>query len=289
MYHHRRIASIVITFRFTKRIKSVEKTIFSDDWIVNKISFLKNLKKFHKHSKNYRQSIEYTIFKKQIDDEILSSEASFWDNIFFNWKTLKRHNSSNDRFITVKSSADFNSLILSTVELNLVDMTSKDNDLRNSIEFANDSSDTNINRNQRHAEAQQEWNEVFQEEWNNLQRIIQSMNAINQTLQAILKVIQTSILSDQRQISTISVHQSIFIHQNSSQDFRWNAADIDFFDSLYDDKFASIDNVIEHSKKDIYFRNVHVFIERIKDMSQIKSEAIVRNNLYTCLRKTALT
>ena len=285
VYHHRRTASIVITSRFTKRAKSVEKTTFSDDWIVNKTNLLKDLKKLHEHSKNYRQSIEYTIFKKQIDDETLSSEASFWDNISFSWEALKRHNSSNDRFITVKLSKHSES----SSDSNSVDMTFGDNDLKNSIEFANDSSSTDIDRNQRHAEAQQEWNEVSQEEWNSLQGIIQSMNAINKTLQATLEVIQISILIDQRQTSIISIQQSISIHQNSSQNFRWNAADIDFFDSLYDGKSAFIDNAIEHSEKDIYFRNVHVFIERIKDMSQIKSEAIVRNNLYTCLRETALT
>ena len=159
MYHHRRTASISVTFRFTKRTKSVEKTIFSDDWVVNKISFLKDFKKLHEHSENYRQNIEYTIFKKQIDDEILSSKAS-------SWEALKRHNSSNDRFITVKlskhfeSSADFN-FVLSTVELNLTNITSEKIDLRNSIEFANDSSDTDINRNQRHAEAQHKWTDVF--------------------------------------------------------------------------------------------------------------------------------
>ena len=192
MYHHRRTASIVITFRFTKRIKSIEKTTFSNDWVVNRTSLLKNLKKLHEHSENYRQNIEYTIFKKQIDDEILSSETSFWNNISFNWKALKRHNSSNDRFITVK----FSKHSEPSSDSNSVDMTSENNNLRNSIKFANDSSSTNIDQNQRHAEAQQEWNEMSQEKWNNLQRIIQSMNAINKTLQTILKVIQTNILTD---------------------------------------------------------------------------------------------
>ena len=54
-------------------------------------------------------------------------------------------------------------------------------------------------------------------------------------------------------------------------------------------KSAVIDNVIEHFDKDTYFRDIYIFIERIKYIAQIKEDTIVRNSLYICLRETVLT
>ena len=69
---------------------------------------------------------------------------------------------------------------------------------------------------------------------------------------------------------------------------RWNAQEIGFFDPHYDGKTAATASAVEHAGKDTYFRDVHVFIEKIKDMATIKEAEMVRNNLYTCLRGTAL-
>lgn len=40
--------------------------------------------------------------------------------------------------------------------------------------------------------------------------------------------------------------------------------------------------------KDVYYRSVHLFIERVKDSILTKGEELVRTNLNTCLRGTAL-
>ena len=45
---------------------------------------------------------------------------------------------------------------------------------------------------------------------------------------------------------------------------------------------------IMYVDKNIYFRDVHVFIERVKDMIIVKSAKKIRNNLYICLRDIAL-
>ena len=161
--------------------------------------------------------------------------------------------------------------IKKSIESNLLNITSDSNNLKNPVESANDSSNTIIDsthRNQRHVEAQSEWIDVSQDEWNNFQETIQSMNATNQTLQVTLKVIQTSILTNQHTVYqfAIFVQQSILIQQISNHDFRWNVVDRSFFDSLYDGKSAFIENIIEHFEKNIYFRNVHIFVKRIKDM-----------------------
>lgn len=40
--------------------------------------------------------------------------------------------------------------------------------------------------------------------------------------------------------------------------------------------------------KDVYYRNVHLFIERMLDIVITKSVDLVRTNLNTCLRNIAL-
>ena len=58
---------------------------------------------------------------------------------------------------------------------------------------------------------------------------------------------------------------------------------------MYDGKSVAIDQVIEHIGKDIYFRDVNDFIDRIKDMADIKDVELVRQNLYICFRDISLT
>ena len=70
---------------------------------------------------------------------------------------------------------------------------------------------------------------------------------------------------------------------------RWNSNEMNFFDSMYDDKLLIIDNSIEHANKNTYFKNIHLFTERIKNMIIIKKAKLTRQNLYTCLREFVLT
>ena len=42
-----------------------------------------------------------------------------------------------------------------------------------------------------------------------------------------------------------------------------------------------IDGPIEHAGKNIDFRDAHIFINRMKNMVIIKSDKLMKNNLYT--------
>ena len=44
---------------------------------------------------------------------------------------------------------------------------------------------------------------------------------------------------------------------------RWNPGDLSFFDQMYDNKSVNTGSAIEHTGKNMYFRNVYLFIERI--------------------------
>ena len=75
---------------------------------------------------------------------------------------------------------------------------------------------------------------------------------------------------------------------NGSSSPRFQASDIGFFDPFYDGKSSDTAPGMEHAGKDTYFRDVTVFIDRIKDVARVKGPELVRNNLQICLRGEAL-
>ena len=75
---------------------------------------------------------------------------------------------------------------------------------------------------------------------------------------------------------------------DNDDNIKWNAQKTNFFDSWYEEKNAIIDNSIEHSNKNTYFRNIHLYIERIKNMTILKDVDVIRANLYNCMREHAL-
>ena len=52
-----------------------------------------------------------------------------------------------------------------------------------------------------------------------------------------------------------------------------------FFNSFYNNKSSDIEVEIEYIEKKIYFRNVTIFIDRIRDIARVKNIELLRNNL----------
>ena len=76
---------------------------------------------------------------------------------------------------------------------------------------------------------------------------------------------------------------------NIDNNIKWNFADLDFFDSYYDDKSLTNEaNSIVNIDKDTYFRDVHLFIVRAKKMTFTRDEQLIRNNLWLSLKNIAL-
>ena len=57
---------------------------------------------------------------------------------------------------------------------------------------------------------------------------------------------------------------------------------------MYDSKSVNTEQVMKHANKDIYFRDVHLFLDRVKNMTLIHDDQFVRENLFICLRDIAL-
>ena len=70
---------------------------------------------------------------------------------------------------------------------------------------------------------------------------------------------------------------------NGNHGNRFLSSDVGFFDSFYDGKSNDIGAGMEHAGKETYFRNVFVFIDRIKDVVRVKGAKLLRNNLQICL------
>lgn len=67
---------------------------------------------------------------------------------------------------------------------------------------------------------------------------------------------------------------------------QWKAEDIGFFDPHLPQSYGS--GPVVRDGKDLYYRNVHLFVERVRDLSKTKGDELIKTNLNTCLRGTAL-
>ena len=86
-----------------------------------------------------------------------------------------------------------------------------------------------------------------------------------------------------------SLDQNVVVVTNNTSTSRWNAIDVKFFDFFYDDKSMHIDKSIIHFVKNIYFRDVYIFIDKVNDLIIVKSFESIRENLWIYLKNTILT
>ena len=68
----------------------------------------------------------------------------------------------------------------------------------------------------------------------------------------------------------------------------WIADELDFFHPRFDEKTVQKDDLIAHQSKNTYFRDVHFFIRRANDVTQLKRVEKVRLNLWFCLKEPVI-
>ena len=271
--------STFTSIRTTNRFKSIESQRFSDDWIVNRTSLLSDLRDFHQKSTEYRTSLEYLNYIDRKESYRQSSEEI--ESISSDDNSSKKVRFADDSYQLKPCVPKFSRFRIESPSFNI-------KPLRLIASFSvNFSKDLVKVKMPKSSNSNVPWAEISREQWEALQKNQQTLNDIlralhlsNQTMQVNLQALQDN--NRQQFMTPPSIAESI------QSDNRWNAAEIEFFDPLYDEKSAATENAIEHSEKDIYFRNVHVFIEKVKDMTQIKDDILIRNNLYSCLRDIAL-
>ena len=60
----------------------------------------------------------------------------------------------------------------------------------------------------------------------------------------------------------------------------YNSMNLKFFNSNYDNKLINNDETIEHHKKNTYFKNVHLFVNKIKNMTNSRDSQFIKDNLW---------
>ena len=66
--------------------------------------------------------------------------------------------------------------------------------------------------------------------------------------------------------------------RNPNRNGRQNPINFNFFDPIYNGKSINTGLLIKYTGKDIYFRNIYLFIDRIKEIAVIKSNKAIRTN-----------
>ena len=70
---------------------------------------------------------------------------------------------------------------------------------------------------------------------------------------------------------------------------KWNPGEIGFFDPNHDNKSMEEGAPpIEYVGKDLYFRDVHLFLEHARDYIPVRGEEQLRTHLWTCLKGRAM-
>ena len=66
----------------------------------------------------------------------------------------------------------------------------------------------------------------------------------------------------------------IFINKNKID--RFNLNDINFFNLFYKSKFVNIFFIIKYISKNIFYRDIYIFINRVKNIIRVKNNILLR-------------
>ena len=81
-----------------------------------------------------------------------------------------------------------------------------------------------------------------------------------------------------------SVIDNAFNFNNNESDQRFNFKKINFFNSQLHEKSSFIDASMKHTSDDIVFRDIYLFIARVKNFVDVHEIELIRKNLFRCLQ-----
>ena len=113
--------------------------------------------------------------------------------------------------------------------------------------------------------------------------VTQTINDIRTEIRQEMQQVQQN--NDQSK-SVESFDSSNSLDENNDENSFWRFEDLDFLDIKLS-TFFEFDSMIRNDKN-VYYRNVHLFCERIRNLIATKSEKLIRINLNICLFDYAL-
>ena len=69
---------------------------------------------------------------------------------------------------------------------------------------------------------------------------------------------------------------------------QWNAIDLNYFDFKHEKLNIFADDVITQIDKNVYFKNVHLFLRRARNMIKFKKTDLIRENFWICFKKNVM-
>ena len=69
---------------------------------------------------------------------------------------------------------------------------------------------------------------------------------------------------------------------------KWNFEKIDYFDSKYDDSDNHNSSLLVNFEKNFYYRDVYVFVDRLKNLASLREFEKLRIVISQCLRDSTL-
>ena len=263
------IANIFIDhIRITNNLES--KHIFR--WIVNHSQLRKNVRIF--------QSIIKTLFEK-----------SFFESIDVNSiHNFVRHSSSIDDSLKTSRTRRHHRLT-----------SKKENVNRNLFGFFNISfrSSTKVEASSRRSSNTFDTSiekDIYYRSFDSDSRFITSTSNMSKQIDAHIQriidaafdsyVTRHSSSQNSSNFQKSSESQSVFDVDNDHDTLAWRFENFDFFDSHLSAKYESKSMI--RNDKNVYYRNVHLFIERILNLVVTKNHDVVKINLNTCLQNIVL-
>ena len=222
-----------------------------------------------------------------------SKKSQIDENVFDVLRFVNRFRNENDTFVVERNQIHIQTYVrLSTNESKTFSYSSIIQSSNTINQFDEQSESNSLNT--RETSAKKVIYSLFIES----KSIVVSMNS---TLQAIIIVVvnvvvtqtindirteirqemqQTQQNNDQSEFFEFSDSSNSFDENNDENSF-WRLENLDFLDIKLS-TFFEFDSIIRNDKN-VYYRNVHLFCERIRDLIAIKSEKLIRINLNICL------
>ena len=307
-------AIVIINFRSSIRsqtrifkIASVESSNFSSKWAFERNVFNNVIWQFHEITVDFRITVDYRNFlsrdeKNNFDSNlntfvksmsfITSEKSQIDENVFDASRLVSRFRNENDIFVVERNQTHIQTYVRLSANESKVFNYSFIIQSSNTINQFDEQSESN-SLNTRKISAKKIIYSLLIES----NSIVVSMNS---TFQAIIIVVvnvvvtqtindirteirqemqQTQQNNDQSEFFEFSDSSNSFDENNDENSF-WRFEDLDFFDFKLS-TFFEFDFMIRDDKN-IYYRNVHLFCERIRNLIVIKNEKLIRINLNIC-------
>ena len=281
---------ITAEFRITRNF-FIHSSTFSSKWVIDRFRFKINVNRFVVTIKTYRfinHYVEWCNVNQQTSsfislsrDDIVTSNRSYSIDATSDFSFSK----TSRRDVRFQSSSDLNEFKLfwltiedalrdefssNYVNFNLVAVEAEVFSFSNFIivNFSKATSQQSFVISSFTIDMTDNWQNIdfSKQQWNALQTLINDRSDVSNSQEE---------RKSSESVDTIMTDITIDA---------WNSQEIDYFDLFYDNKTFVIDDDMKHFDKNIFFRDVHNFIDRIKNIVIIKDDKLVRNNLYTCFK-----